>query len=212
MLLFFQKQGQRVFDSFARLGRANFFLWYSLMGMGTLIKRPFLLVQQIHFVGVRSLSIILVSGLFVGMVLGLQGYTILVNFGATESLGIMVSLTLVRELGPVLAAILFAGRAGSALAAEIGLMKSTEQLSAVELMAVNPLHRIIAPRLLAGMIALPLLTLIFNAVGFLGGHLVVVTMLGVDVGSYWGTASSVDFYNDVMNGVIKSIVFGFVVT
>jgi len=212
MMGFLQQQGQRVFDTLARLGRASFFLWYSLTGIIGLVKRPFLLIQQLHYVGVHSLSIILVSGLFVGMVLGLQGYTILVNFGVTESLGTMVALTLVRELGPVLTAILFAGRAGSALAAEIGLMKSTEQLSAMEMMAVNPLHRIIAPRLLAGMISVPLLTLVFNAVGFLGGHLVVVSLLGVDVGSYWGTADSVDFYNDVMNGVIKSIVFGFVVT
>jgi len=207
-----QLLGRNTLAGFARLGRAHLFFVRALAGMPALFFRPSLLIKQMYFVGVLSLSIILVSGLFVGMVLGLQGYNILSNFGVTESLGVMVSLTLVRELGPVLTAILFAGRAGSALTAEIGLMKATEQLSAMEMMAINPMHRIIAPRLLAGILSVPLLAAIFSAVGILGGHLVVVSLLGVDVGSYWATQASVDVVDDIANGVIKSLVFGLVVT
>jgi phospholipid/cholesterol/gamma-HCH transport system permease protein len=160
-----------------------------------------------------SLLIILVSGLFVGMVLGLQGYNTLVDFGAEESLGVVVSLSLVRELGPVISALLFAGRAGSALTAEIGLMKSTEQLSGMEMMAVDPMERVIAPRFLAGFISLPLLAAIFSAVGVMGGFFVGVGLLGVDDGAFWSQMQAkVDLQEDIMNGVIKSIVFGFVVT
>jgi phospholipid/cholesterol/gamma-HCH transport system permease protein len=166
-----------------------------------------------YSVGVLSLLIIAVSGLFVGMVLALQGYNTLVDFGATESLGVMVALSLVRELGPVVAGLLFAGRAGSALTAEIGLMKATEQLSAMEMMAVDPLHRVVAPRFLAGILSMPLLAAIFSAVAIIGGHLVGVELLGVDEGAFWSQMQAkVDLYDDIANGVIKSIVFGFVIT
>jgi phospholipid/cholesterol/gamma-HCH transport system permease protein len=164
-------------------------------------------------VGVHSVLIILISGLFVGMVLGLQGYNTLVDFGAEESLGVLVALSLVRELGPVVSALLFAGRAGSALTAEIGLMKSTEQLSGMEMMAVDPVRRVLAPRFLAGFISMPLLAAIFSAVGVFGGFLVGHGLLGVDDGAFWSQMQSkTDWYEDVLNGVIKSIVFGFVVT
>jgi phospholipid/cholesterol/gamma-HCH transport system permease protein len=153
-----------------------------------------------------------VSGLFVGMVMGLQGYNTLVDFGAEESLGVLVALSLVRELGPVVAALLFAGRAGSALTAEIGLMKATEQLSGMEMMAVDPVQRVIAPRFLAAFLSMPLLAAIFSAVGVFGGYLVGVGLLGVDDGAFWSQMQDkVDFHDDIMNGVIKSIVFGFVV-
>lgn len=172
-----------------------------------------LLIPQLFSVGVLSLVIIVISGLFIGMVLGLQGYTILVKFGAEQALGQLVALSLVRELGPVVSALLFAGRAGSALTAEIGLMKATEQLSSMEMMGVDPLKRIIAPRFWAGQISLPLLGLVFSAVAIYGGHMVGVEWLGVDNGAYWSNMrSSVDFYEDVVNGIIKSIVFGGVVT
>jgi len=207
-----QNIGAATLNSLAKIGRACLFLGQVAGGFPGLIWRPYLLVQQLFSVGVLSLIIILMSGLFVGMVLGLQGYNILTTFGAENSLGIMVALTLVRELGPVLTAILFAGRAGSALTAEIGLMKATEQLSAMEMMAVNPLHRVIAPRLAAGIIAVPLLAAMFSAIGFIGGHLVVVSLLGVDAGSYWGINHAVDFMDDVFNGIIKSVVFGVAVT
>jgi phospholipid/cholesterol/gamma-HCH transport system permease protein len=155
----------------------------------------------------------MVSGLFVGMVLGLQGYNTLVRFGAEESLGLLVALSLVRELGPVVTALLFAGRAGSALTAEIGLMKATEQLAGMEMMAVNPLTRVIAPRLIGGIIAMPLLAALFSAVGVFGGHIVGVGLLGVDAGAFWSQMQSgVDFQDDIVNGVIKSFVFGVTVT
>ena len=196
-----------------RLGRGHVFLWETLAGTGEVLSRLPLLTKQMYSVGVLSLTIILVSGLFVGMVLGLQGYNILVDFGAEEALGVMVALSLVRELGPVVTALLFAGRAGSALTAEIGLMKATEQLSAMEMMAVNPMARVIAPRFLAGFIAMPLLAGIFSFVGVWGGHLVGVGLLGVDTGAYWSQMQSgVDFGEDIMSGVIKSLVFGMVVT
>ena len=212
MLDFFTKVGQIALNVLQRLGRGNVFLGRVLFGLPRLLMRPNLLIRQMFFIGVLSLSIISISGLFVGMVLGLQGYNILVNFGATDSLGVMVALTLVRELGPVLTAILFAGRAGSALTAEIGLMKATEQLSAMEMMAVNPLHLVVAPRWVAGVLSMPLLAGIFSAMGMIGGHLVVVTLLGVDEGAFWGTQAKVDWTDDILNGVIKSIVFGIVVT
>ena len=170
-----------------------------------------LLVKQLYAVGVLSLAIIVVSGLFIGMVLGLQGYTILSDYGSEAAIGQMIALTLVRELGPVVTALLFAGRAGSALTAEIGLMKATEQLSSMEMMGVDPLRRVIAPRLWAGFIAMPVLAVIFSVVGIWGGMLVGVDWLGVFEGSFWGNMqSSVDFVDDVLNGVIKSVVFGFV--
>jgi phospholipid/cholesterol/gamma-HCH transport system permease protein len=164
-------------------------------------------------VGVNSLLIIVVSGTFVGMVLGLQGYNTLVDFGAEESLGVIVALSLVRELGPVVSALLFAGRAGSALTAEIGLMKATEQLSGMEMMAVDPLRRVVAPRFVAGLVSMPLLAAIFSAMGVLGGYFVGVGLLGVDAGAFWSQMQDqVELGEDILNGVIKSIVFGFVVT
>ncbi len=196
---------------FERLGRGHIFFAQVLMALPSLLLRFRLVVQQLYSVGVLSLLIIIVSGLFVGMVLGLQGYNTLVDFGAEESLGVMVSLSLVRELGPVVAALLFAGRAGSALAAEIGLMKATEQLSGMEMMAVDPLSRVIAPRFLAGVISMPLLAAIFSAVGVIGGYIVGVGLLGVDEGAFWSQMQDkVDLMDDIMNGVIKSVVFGIV--
>ncbi|MCK5877745.1 MAG: lipid asymmetry maintenance ABC transporter permease subunit MlaE [Candidatus Marithrix sp.] len=213
MLNQFQHLGKVTLDFFERLGRGSIFLGQILTAIPELFLRPRLIIAQIFSIGVLSLSIVVVSGLFIGMVLGLQGYNTLVNFGATESLGAVVSLSLVRELGPVLTSLLFAGRAGSALTAEIGLMKATEQLSGMEMMAVNPIKRVVAPRFLGGIIAMPLLAIVFSAVGILGGYLLVVQVLGVDAGSFWSQMQDkTDFISDVMNGVIKSIVFGVVVT
>lgn len=172
-----------------------------------------LLLPQLYMVGVLSLIIIVISGLFIGMVLGLQGYTILNKFGGENALGQLIALSLVRELGPVVGALLFAGRAGSALTAEIGLMKVTEQLSSMEMLGVDPLRRIIAPRFWAGQISLPLLSMIFTCVAIYGGYMVGVLWLGVDEGAFWANMqASVDFHEDVLNGIIKSIVFGAVVT
>ena len=206
-----QSLGRTGLQFFERLGRGHIFLAKTLAGIPSVLKRPGLIVAQLYSVGVLSLLIILVSGFFVGMVLALQGYNTLADFGAEESLGVAVALTMVRELGPVVTALLFAGRAGSALTAEIGLMKATEQLSGMEMMAVDPVHRVIAPRFLAGLISMPLLAAIFSAVGIYGGHFVGVGLLGVDEGAYWSQMQAkVDLYNDVYNGVIKSIVFGWV--
>ncbi len=204
--------GRFVLERLARLGRANLFLLQLLRALSFLFRRPGLLVKQLHAVGVLSLPIILVSGLFVGMVLGLQGYANLVDFGATSSLGTVVALSLIRELGPVLTALLYAGRAGSALTAEIGLMRATEQLASMQMMAVDPFPRVLAPRFLAGCIAVPLLTGIFTAIGILGGYLVAVVQLGVDGGSFWAQMQAkVQLFADVGNGVlIKSTVFGLV--
>ena len=205
--------GGIVVNSVERLGRASMFLYEVLTGSWELLRRFYLVVQQVYAVGVLTLLIILVSGLFVGMVLGLQGYNTLVKFGSANSLGLLVALSLVRELGPVVTALLFAGRAGSALTAEIGLMKATEQLAGMEMMAVNPLTRVIAPRLIGGIIAMPLLAALFSAVGVFGGHIVGVGLLGVDAGAFWSQMQSgVDFQDDIVNGVIKSFVFGVTVT
>ncbi|WP_286233571.1 lipid asymmetry maintenance ABC transporter permease subunit MlaE [Thalassotalea sediminis] len=208
-----QSLGRKVIGRISALGRAIIMLTSALAHVPN-IKRGFpLLVQQLYAVGVLSLIIIVVSGTFIGMVLALQGYTILVGYGAEASLGPMVALSLLRELGPVVAALLFAGRAGSALTAEIGLMKATEQLSSLEMMAVDPLRRVIAPRFWAGFISLPLLAAIFSAVGILGAHLVGVDWLGVDSGTFWSVMQAqVSLEKDILNGVIKSIVFAFVVT
>jgi len=195
------------------LGRAVIVLISALLHVPNVRKGTPLLMQQLYSVGVMSLIIIVVSGGFIGMVLALQGYTILVSYGAEASLGPMVALSLLRELGPVVAALLFAGRAGSALTAEIGLMKATEQLSSLEMMAVDPLRRVIAPRFWAGFISLPLLAAIFSMVGILGAHLVGVDWLGVDAGTFWSVMQDqVDFSKDILNGIIKSVVFAFVVT
>ncbi len=196
-----------------RLGRGSIFLGKTLVSLPALLPRFSLVIQQLYSVGVQTLLIILVAGLFVGMVLALQLYYTLSTFGAEDTLGMLVDLSLVRELGPVVAALLFAGRAGSALTAEIGLMKATEQLSGLEMMAVDPIERIIAPRFLAGFLAMPLLAAIFSAVGILGGYAVGVDLLGVDAGAFWSQIQAkVDFNEDVLNGIIKSFVFGFVVT
>jgi len=208
-----QQLGRSGLNFFQRLGRGHILFFNILSGLHVLLPRAGLVIQQVYSVGVLSLVIIVVSGLFVGMVLGLQGYNTLVDFGAEESLGVVVALSLVRELGPVVTALLFAGRAGSALTAEIGLMKATEQLSAMEMMAVDPVRRVLAPRFLAGFISMPLLAAIFSAVGVLGGYFVGVGLLGVDDGAYWSQMQAkVDMYDDINNGVIKSLVFGVVVT
>lgn len=213
MLEWIRGLGRSGFGFFQTLGRSNLFLLKILVGIPAVLARPRLLVAQLFSVGVLSLPIIVVSGAFVGMVLALQGYNTLVDFGAEESLGVVVALSIVRELGPVVTGLLFAGRAGSALTAEIGLMKATEQLAGMEMMAVDPIHRVIAPRFLAGFISMPLLAAIFSAVGIYGGYFVGVGLLGVDEGAYWSQMQSkVDLYDDVYNGVIKSVVFGFVVT
>ncbi len=196
-----------------RTGTATLLLWQIVCGMPAALIRFQLVARQIYSVGVLSLIIIVVSGLFVGMVLALQGYNSLVDFGAEGSLSVVVALTLSRELGPVVAGLVFAGRAGSALTAEIGLMKSTEQLSGLEMMAVDPVPRILAPRLLAGIISLPLLTALFTAVGILGAYVIGVEMLGIDGGSFWSLMEQkVDWYGDIINGLIKALVFGFIVT
>lgn len=181
--------------------------------MGTSLKRFGLIRDQIHFLGNYSLVIIAISGLFVGFVLGLQGYYTLQRYGSTEALGLLVTLSLVRELGPVVTALLFAGRAGSSLTAEIGLMKAGEQISVLEMMAVDPVKRILAPRFWAGIITMPLLAAVFSAMGVIGGWVVGVLMIGIDSGSFWSQIQGgVDVWNDIGNGVIKSLVFGFSVT
>ncbi len=213
MLEFFENLGKSTRDSFAKLGRGSFFLLHTLTGIREIVPRPNLLIKQMYSVGVLSFLIISISGLFVGMVLGLQGFNILSDFGAEESLGVMVAASLVRELGPVVSALLFAGRAGSALTAEIGLMKATEQLSGMEMMAVDPINRIISPRFLASFISMPLLAALFSAMGILGGYLVGVVLIGVDAGSFWSQMhNAVDYHQDIVNGVIKSFVFGVAVT
>jgi phospholipid/cholesterol/gamma-HCH transport system permease protein len=205
--------GFAVRSKLANIGHAAG-LFVRLVGPGAKALRRFGLVRdQVHFLGNYSLAIIAVSGLFVGFVLGLQGYYTLQRYGSSEALGLLVALSLVRELGPVVAALLFAGRAGTSLTAEIGLMKAGEQLSAMEMMAVDPVIRILAPRFWAGVITMPLLAAVFSAVGVIGGYLVGVVMLGVDPGSFWGQMQGgVDVWRDVGNGVVKSIVFGFAVT
>ncbi|MCC6207857.1 MAG: lipid asymmetry maintenance ABC transporter permease subunit MlaE [Gammaproteobacteria bacterium] len=212
MINLLRRLGRGGLGFFERLGRAHLFVLRVFAGIPALVTQPGLVIAQLHSVGVLSLVIIVVSGLNVGMVLGLQTYNTLVDFGAEASLGPVVALSLLRELGPVVAALLFAGRAGSALTAEIGLMKATEQLSGMEMMAVDPIRRIVAPRFLAGIISMPLLATIFSAVGIMGGYFVGVGLLGVDDGAFWSQMQSkVDWHEDVLNGIIKSIVFGVVV-
>lgn len=206
--------GRNSLASLERLGRGSMFLLRVLASLPGLLRRPGLVVRQVWSTGVLSLIIIVISGAFVGLVLGLQGYNTLVTFGAEESLGLVVAKSLLRELGPVVAALLFAGRAGTALTAEIGFMKATEQLSAMEMMAVDPLRRIVAPRFLAAIIAMPLLASIFTAVGVLGGWFCGVGLLGVDDGSFWSQMQAkVLLVEDVVNGVvIKGLVFGAVIS
>ncbi|MGN5519925.1 lipid asymmetry maintenance ABC transporter permease subunit MlaE [Halopseudomonas sp. Lyrl_26] len=200
-------------DVIAAIGRSGIFLFQALAGRSRYGNGFSLLVKQLYALGVLSLAIIIVSGIFIGMVLALQGYNILKDYGSEQAVGQMVALTLLRELGPVVTALLFAGRAGSALTAEIGLMKATEQLSSLEMIGVDPLKYIIAPRLWAGFIAMPLLALIFCVVGIWGGAMVAVDWLGVYSGSYWANMqNSVEFSHDVFNGMIKAVVFAVVVT
>ncbi len=201
--------GERI----AVVGHATrFFLRLTLLSIGSL-RRPRLIIDQIHFIGNYSLSIILVSGLLIGFVLGLQGYYTLRRYGSEEALGLLVTLSLVRELGPVVTALLFAGRAGTSLTAEVGLMKAGEQIDAMEMMAVDPVARVLAPRYLAAVICMPLLAALFSALGVLGGYLVGVGMIGVDAGAFWSQMQGgVDWLRDVGNGVAKSIVFGFTVS
>jgi phospholipid/cholesterol/gamma-HCH transport system permease protein len=196
-----------------RVGFASRFLWLMLRESGTSFRRFSLTIREIYFSGVLSLVIILVSGLFVGVVLALQGYDTLVRYGSSEVLGVLVALSLVRELGPVVAGLLFASRAGSAITAEIGLMKATEQIAAMEMMAVDPIARVVAPRFWAGVISMPLLAALFSAMGVFGGYLVGVRLIGVDEGSFWSQMqAAVDFRNDILNGIVKSLVFGVAVS
>jgi len=205
--------GAWVINTLWKLGFASRFLAAIVMQSGQLLLRPQLLIREIFFAGVLSLIIIVVSGLFVGMVLGLQGYNTLVRFGSADALGTLVALSLLRELGPVLAALLFASRSGSAMTAEIGLMKATEQLDAMAVMGVNPLARVVAPRFWAGLFSLPILTALFNVMGIIGGYYVGVVMIGLDEGSYWAQMqNAVDLHDDVINGLIKSVFFGIAVT
>jgi phospholipid/cholesterol/gamma-HCH transport system permease protein len=204
--------GHNVIEGVWRIGVMARFFGLVLASSGTSFQRFRLVMREVYFSGVLSLIIIVVSGLFVGMVLGLQGYETLQKYGATESIGVVVALSLVRELGPVVAGLLFASRAGSAITAEIGLMKTTEQLTAMDMMAVSPMARVIAPRFWAGVISMPLLAALFSAMGVFGGYLVGVVLIGVDNGAFWSQMqAAVDFRYDVMNGVVKSVVFGIAV-
>lgn len=213
MMALFASLGRNTLNKLAAIGRATRMLIGALFSVPNIRKGSPLLIRQLYMVGHQSLLIIMVSGLFIGMVLALQGYTVLVDYGAEDSLGPLVALSLLRELGPVVTALLFAGRAGSALTAEIGLMKATEQLSSLEMMAVDPLKRIVAPRFWAGFISMPLLALIFSAVAIIGAHLVGVDWLGIDTGSFWSIMQAqVSFEKDILNGLVKSLVFAFVVT
>ncbi len=199
-------------DSLAQLGSAGLFLFSILAAIPRSFRHFRETVRQIWFVGAMSLVIIMTCGLFVGMVLSLQLYYTLSIFGGTAALGTVVALSLFRELGPVVTALLFAGRAGTSITAEIGLMRATDQLSAMEMMAVDPMSYVIAPRFIAGIVAMPLLACVFNALGILGAHLVGVSWLGLDNGTFWGNmTSSVDVWTDVVNGVWKSTAFGAVI-
>lgn len=205
--------GRGVREFIVSLGYGTRTFFAVLGASGGLLRRFRLVTDQIHFIGNYSLVIIGVSGLFVGFVLGLQGYYTLNRYGSEQALGLLVALSLTRELGPVVTALLFAGRAGTSLTAEIGLMKAGEQLAAMEMMAVNPLQRVLAPRFWAGVIAMPVLAAIFSAVGILGGYVVGVLLIGVDEGAFWSQMQAgVDIWADIANGVLKSIVFGVAVT
>jgi phospholipid/cholesterol/gamma-HCH transport system permease protein len=208
-----RRVGERTVGTVERFGFAARFMLAVLTHSPAALRRLRLTLREIYFCGVLSLVIILVSGLFVGMVLALQGYEVLTRYGANESLGILVALSLVRELGPVVAGLLFASRAGSAVTAEIGLMKTTEQLTAMDMMAVSPMARVIAPRFWAGVISMPILSLLFSAMGVFGGYLVGVVLIGVDNGAFWSQMqAAVDFRYDVLNGLVKAFVFGIAVT
>lgn len=210
---FVSRVGRFVIEGVWRSGFVARFFFMLLVYSGQSVRRLHLTIREIYFSGVLSLLIIVVSGLFVGMVLGLQGYETLQRFGSGDALGVLVALSLTRELGPVVAGLLFASRAGSAVTAEIGLMKTTEQLKAMDMMAVNPIARVVAPRFWGGVISMPLLAALFSAMGVFGGWLIGVVLIGVDEGAFWSQMqAAVDFRFDVMNGVIKSVVFGIAVS
>lgn len=205
--------GRSAIELLASMGHAALFFVSLVRALGPAMRRPYLIVAQIHAVGNRSLIIIMASGLAVGFVLALQMYYALVIYGAAESLGLIVNLALVRELGPVVAGLLFAGRAGTSLTAEIGLMKAGEQIAAMDLMAVDPTQRVLAPRFAGGLVAMPILAILFSAVGIIGAYVVAVMLIGIDAGNFWSIMQSrVDVIRDVGNGVVKSIVFGLICT
>jgi phospholipid/cholesterol/gamma-HCH transport system permease protein len=205
--------GHNFIEGVWRIGVMARFFGLVIASSGTSFNRFRLVMREVYFTGVLSLIIIIVSGLFVGMVLGLQGYETLQKYGATESIGVLVALSLVRELGPVVAALLFASRAGSAITAEIGLMKTTEQLTAMDMMAVSPMARVIAPRFWAGVISMPILSVLFSSMGVFGGYIIGVVVIGVDNGAFWSQMqAAVDFRYDVLNGLVKSFVFGIAIT
>lgn len=209
MVRLLQSTGQWTLHGLQRLGRASLFLLHVLKGFPIVLLRPRLLIESLYSVGVLSLLIIVFSSLFVGMVISLLGYVTLVDFGAEQSLGVLVALSILRELAPVLTALLYSGRAGSALTAEIGLMKTTEQLASIEMMAIDPIRRIITPRFVAGMIAVPILTVLFMVVGIYSGYVIGHGWLGVDDGSFWSQMQSkVQWEHDVLNGLLKGFVFG----
>jgi phospholipid/cholesterol/gamma-HCH transport system permease protein len=205
--------GRSMNDVFQTLGFAARFFVMILAYSGQSFRRLRLTIREIYFSGFQSLLIILVSGLFIGMVLGMQGYETLQRYGSSEALGVLVALSLTRELGPVVSALLFASRAGSSITAEIGLMKATEQLTAMDMMAVNPIARVVAPRFWGGVVSMPLLAALFSAIGVFGGYLVGVVLIGVDEGAFWSQMQgSVDFHLDIWNGIVKSFVFGVAVS
>ena len=213
MSTFVSSVGRKTLEIFQSLGHHAFFFYDLLRNIPAAMRRPFLVVAQIHSIGNLSLVIIMSSGLAVGFVLALQMYYALVTYGAAESLGLIVNLSLVRELGPVVTALLFAGRAGTSLTAEIGLMKAGEQLAAMEMMAIDPKSRVLTPRFLGGIVSMPILAILFSAVGILGAYVVAVLLIGVDSGNFWSIMqSSVDVKRDVGNGVVKSMVFGVICT
>lgn len=208
MMAYVRRVGQRTLGFATDVGRAHCFLGRALLASSVLFSRPQWVVRQLYAIGVLSLPIILVSGAFVGLVLGLQGHNILVDFGAEESVGVFIALSLLRELGPVVTGLLFAGRACSALTAEIALMRATEQLDGLEMMALDPMRWVIAPRLLAGIVALPCLTLLFVVVGIYGGYLIASPVLGIDGGVFWSQIqANVDWSEDVLSGILKSVCF-----
>jgi phospholipid/cholesterol/gamma-HCH transport system permease protein len=210
---FFRAIGHPFINAIWHLGAGGRLFFYVVLYLLESIRRPGLIIKEVYATGVLSLLIIIVSAFFVGMVLGLQGYNTLQKYGSSEAIGVLVALSLVRELGPVVTALLFAGRAGTAITAEIGLMRATEQLSAMEMMAVSPVGRVLAPRFWAGLISMPILAVLFSMIGILGGYFVAVPVIGVDSGAFWSQMqANVDFQEDIINGVIKSVVFGIVCT
>jgi len=210
---FFAAVGARTLGLLKGIGHAAFFFFELLLAVPASLRRFGLVVVQLHAIGNRSLLIIIASGTAVGFVLALQMYYALVTYGAAEQLGLIVNLSLVRELGPVVAALLFAGRAGTSLTAEIGLMKAGEQIAAMELMAVDPRQRVLAPRFIAGIVSMPILAAVFSAVGILGAWVVAVLLIGVDGGNFWAIMQTgVDVWRDVGNGMIKATAFGVICT